>query len=307
MTYEPPAIYRTITPLRRELDELRASGKRVGVVLTMGALHAGHASLIDAAKVECDVVVLTIFVNPTQFGANEDLGAYPRTLDADCELAAAHGATMVFVPEVAEMYPNGTRAQLATVRVADLTSHLCGASRPGHFDGVATVVTKFFGILGPSSAYFGKKDAQQLAVIRKLVADLNIDVEVVGCPIIRESDGLAMSSRNRYLNVEERSAAAEIAAALMRAADEIEAGESAARTIIERVQASLEAIAPGAIDYVEVVDQSQFQPLTEIDRNAVLAVAVKVGKARLIDNLHIDLIDGALLVDRGQRLKAEAP
>ena len=205
-----------IADLRAACDDARASGKRVGVVPTMGFLHEGHRSLMRAAKAGTDFVVVTIFVNPLQFGANEDLDRYPRDLAGDLAACAAEGVDCVFSPSVAEMYP---RRPLTTVHVADLTAGLCGAARPEHFDGVTTVVAKLFAIVGPSSAYFGRKDAQQLAVITRMTDDLDLPVEVIGCPIVREADGIAMSSRNAYLEPGDRLAARVLSHALRRAVD----------------------------------------------------------------------------------------
>jgi pantoate--beta-alanine ligase len=254
----------TVEAWRKALDDERAAGRTVGLVPTMGALHAGHASLIDAAARDCDVVGVTVFVNPLQFGANEDLAAYPRTLDHDVELAATHGAAYVFAPPEREMYPHG--APRTTVSVGDLTTRWEGETRPGHFDGVATVVTKLFAQAGACRAYFGEKDYQQLCVIRQLVADLDLPVEVIGCPTVREPDGLALSSRNAYLTPDERTQAAGIHRALHAGARALQAGAEP-HVATAAMRADLAAFDPG--------------------RSARLLVAARLGRTRLIDNLGV--------------------
>jgi pantoate--beta-alanine ligase len=244
--------------LRKELDAARAAGRTVGLVLTMGALHEGHASLIRRSAAECDLTAVTVFVNPLQFGAGEDLAAYPRTLDADVAVAAAAGAGVLFAPSVSEMYPGGTPAVTVHVAGEDV---LEGASRPGHFDGVATVVAKLFNLAGPCRAYFGEKDWQQLRVVRRLVADLSFPVEVVACPTVREADGLACSSRNVRLSPEERSAAAVLYRALT-----AYPARSMAEVVAEEPLATL--------DYA-VVDGDR------------LLIAARIGDVRLIDNLEV--------------------
>ena len=300
-------VVRTITELRAHLDRARRDGWSIGCVMTMGALHSGHASLIAAASNAHDEVVVTVFVNPTQFGPSEDLATYPRTLAEDVALSAAHAATIVFAPTVEELYPGGTEARHTTVHVGGISERLCGATRPSHFDGVATVVTKLFNIVGTCTAYFGKKDAQQLAVIRALVHDLNVPVEVIGCPIIREPDGLALSSRNRYLDPSERHAAVGISRALFECADRIVAGERDATPLITSLAAQLSEIAGGRLDYAELVDARTFQPIQRIDADAVLAVAVFFGGARLIDNIHIGLHDTTIDIDRGRLITSQEP
>lgn len=307
MSSGPIPVLHSIESLRAYLDAAREHGKSIGCVMTMGALHAGHASLIDAAAAAHDEVVVTVFVNPTQFGPNEDLAAYPRTLDDDVALAAHHSATVVFTPTVEEMYPGGIGTSHTTVHVARVSERLCGASRPGHFDGVSTVVTKLLNIIGPCTAYFGKKDAQQLAVIRALVTDLDLRVEVIACPILRESDGLALSSRNRYLDPEERRAAAGISRALFECADRIGAGQRDAPSLRAALVAALDAIPGGRLDYAEFVDARTFQPIDSIQSDSVLAVAVHFGGARLIDNIHIGVQGSTVDIDRGRFLPAQEP
>ncbi len=300
-------VVRTVADLRTITNTARQEGKRVGAVFTMGALHLGHASLIDRARSECDLVAVTVFVNPTQFGPNEDLDAYPRTLEADLELAGAHGADVVFAPTVSEIYPGGLEQQHTSVHISDLGEYLCGASRPGHFDGVATVVTKLFAILGPCTAYFGQKDAQQLAIITELVRALHLEVQVVGCPIIRESDGLAMSSRNRYLSPEDRNAAAGISQALFAAADRCVSGERNASVMLQTVRDRIEQIPGASIDYGELVDANTMHPISSLDRAAVLAVAVRIGGARLIDNVRLTPTRDGVDVERGRNIPASGP
>ena len=254
----------------------------VVLVPTMGALHAGHAALIDAARARAGkhgTVVVSIFVNPTQFGPNEDLSKYPRTLPADLELCAAHGTDTVFAPSVNEMYPPGDST---FVDETELARGLCGAQRPGHFRGVCTVVSKLFNIIRPEAAVFGEKDYQQLAIIRRLARDLFFGIEIVGHPTVREADGLAMSSRNRYLNAQERQHAAAFPAALKQAAEEPDP-----RSIVTRAN-ELIAQGTGSVpEYVELVDAETLAPLAALDRPAVLAAAVKIGETRLIDNVRL--------------------
>jgi pantoate--beta-alanine ligase len=271
----------TVAAWRKTLDAARGEGRTVGLVPTMGALHAGHASLIERAARECDVVGVTVFVNPLQFGANEDLGAYPRTLDADVELAAANGAALVFAPGVAEMYP---RPVLTAVSVPSLASRWEGEGRPGHFDGVATVVTKLFAQAGACRAYFGEKDYQQLSIVRRLALDLDLPVDVVGCPIVREPDGLAMSSRNVYLSADERAVAPTLHRALQAGARAFDAGPDAARAAMTDA-----VLSTGAFDlqYAAVVDPSTLEPLTRPVPEARLLIAARLGRTRLIDNMGV--------------------
>ena len=278
-----------IASLRSLLDSYRRQGHSVGLVPTMGALHAGHASLIRAAALRCDIVVATIFVNPLQFAPSEDLAAYPRDLDGDRELAASSGASVLFVPTVSEMYPFGANQVLTTVSVAEITSVLDGIVRPGHFDGVATVVAKLFAIAGPCSAFFGEKDWQQLAVVRRMAADLSMPVDIVGCPTMRESDGLAMSSRNRYLTDEDRLHASVLWRSLQAGVRMIDDGERSPTVVSRRMRAVLDASeVVRSVDYTSCVDPLTLATPSSIDGEVRLLIAAHVGRAgasaRLIDN-----------------------
>ena len=280
---EPERIT-SVAAFAAALDAHRAHGRSVGLVPTMGALHEGHASLIRRAAAGCDVVAVSVFVNPLQFGAGEDLERYPRTLDADAALAASCGASLLFCPPVEEMYPGPV---LTSVRVRGLTGVLEGASRPGHFDGVATVVAKLFAMAGRCRAYFGEKDFQQLAVVRRLAADLSFPVEVVGCPTVREPDGLALSSRNAYLSPEERAVAPLLYAALRRGAAEV-AAPAADAASVTRVMTAVVAAEPRlGLDYAAAVDPDTLEPLSTLvpGRDVRLLVAARLGTTRLIDNL----------------------
>jgi pantoate--beta-alanine ligase len=265
----------------------------------MGYFHVGHRSLMEAARAENDFVVVSLFVNPTQFGPNEDLASYPRDLKGDTEMALGAGVDALFVPTVDEMYPLGTPR--TTVHVAGLTEGMCGASRPGHFDGVTTVVAKLFAIVGASRAYFGRKDFQQVAVVRKMAADLNLPVEVVGCPLVREPDGLALSSRNVYLTPTERSVAPELHAALMAAVAAIDDGERAAATVVELVRTLVGAHPELVIEYIEVRSADELEPLGELGGEFVIALAARVGRARLIDNVVVSITDQGVTADLGVR------
>jgi pantoate--beta-alanine ligase len=255
----------------------------------MGALHEGHLSLIRASRHAGDVVVVSIFVNPTQFGAGEDYQTYPRTLETDLHLCETERVRAAFVPDVEAMYRPDAKTK---VHVAQLTDHLCGPCRPGHFDGVALVVTKLFNIVQPDRAYFGQKDAQQLAVIRALVEDLNLPIQIVACPTARQPDGLARSSRNILLSDTERSQATVLYAGLRVMRELIAAGERDAVKIVQAGRNVLEASGPCQIDYVEVVDSETLQPLVQISGRVLAAVAVRIGACRLIDNLLIDTLPG---------------
>jgi pantoate--beta-alanine ligase len=281
-------VLSTKAEFREHLENVRALGRTVGLVPTMGALHEGHLSLLRAAAADCDVVALTIFVNPLQFGAGEDLSAYPRPLDRDLELAEEAGADVVFTPSTVEMYPEPT---LSTVHVDQLTLGMEGASRPTHFDGVTTVVTKLFNIAGPSRAYFGEKDFQQLAVVRRMAADLDQPVTVIGCPIVREADGLAMSSRNIYLSSSEREAATVISRALRAGAAMISAGEGDPAVIEAHMASIIEAEPLAELDYAVVVDPDSLLTPAELlsGTNVRLLMVAKVGSPRLLDNLGVDV------------------
>jgi pantoate--beta-alanine ligase len=274
----------TVADVRSVLDAERAAGRRVGFVPTMGYLHEGHASLIRRARAETDVVVVSIFVNPLQFGAGEDLDAYPRDLDRDTGLAEAEGTDLLFTPPVGEMYP---RPVLTTVSVAEVSAPLEGAARPTHFDGVATVVAKLFAIVGPCSAYFGEKDFQQVAVVRRMAADLSLPVEVVACPTIRERDGLALSSRNAYLTAEERAAAPVVNRALKAGAALILAGERDPGVVRTLMADIIQAEPLAELDYAEVVGADSFTVPDPLAGDLRLLAAVRFGRARLIDNVGV--------------------
>ncbi len=271
----------TIAELAAATTAARASGSAVGLVPTMGYLHDGHVSLIRRAAAENDVVVTTIFVNPLQFGAGEDLSAYPRDLEGDTAKATAAVTTLLFTPPLEEMYPGEV---LTTVAVSKVSSAMEGASRPTHFDGVSTVVAKLFSIVGPCRAYFGEKDYQQVAVVRRMAADLSMPVEVVACPTLRETDGLARSSRNVYLTPEERIAAPVLRRTLLGGAAAIRAGETDASIVRAFMRDLVDAEPLAALDYVEVADPETLEPLERCDPSARLFGAVRFGRARLIDN-----------------------
>ncbi|ENW78525.1 MULTISPECIES: pantoate--beta-alanine ligase [unclassified Acinetobacter] len=273
----------TIQGLTASLAPARTTKKLIGFVPTMGNLHEGHLTLVRAAKKICDVVVVSIFVNPIQFGAGEDFDSYPRTLEQDSRLLADVGCDIIFAPSVDQMY--GKQPRLTNISVSQITNDLCGQSRPGHFDGVAVVVTKLFNIVQPDYAFFGEKDYQQLAVIRQLVQDLNIPLEVIGVPIVRAADGLALSSRNGYLSEEQRSIAPKIYQLLKQAEVGLGEGQSLSQVL---ANISTELTQAGfVVDYVEA-RQPNLQPIEEFDRDLVLFIAAKLGSTRLIDNLHIN-------------------
>ncbi|MFZ5889739.1 MAG: pantoate--beta-alanine ligase [Myxococcota bacterium] len=278
-----PNVYESVAEFRAACDGLRGASARVGLVPTMGALHQGHLALAEHARIRGAVPVVTIFVNPTQFGPNEDFARYPRTFERDLALCAERGVQHVFAPSVAEMYPQGEQTR---VHVAKLTDVLCGPRRPNHFDGVATVVAKFFNATGPCLAVFGRKDYQQLQVIRRMARDLLLPVEVEGHPIVREPDGLAMSSRNAYLSAPERAQATQIFQQLVGAARSFAAGERRAAALRTPVEQAL-ANAGFRVDYVELVTAEDLEPISDdadVPERAVLAVAAFLGKTRLIDN-----------------------
>jgi pantoate--beta-alanine ligase len=282
--------------LRTACDDARALGRRVALVPTMGSFHAGHRSLMRNARVENDFVVVSLFVNPLQFAPTEDLSAYPRDPDGDAAAAEQEGVDLLFTPTVDEIYPQEPRT---TVHVAGLTEGLCGRSRPTHFDGVTTVVAKLFSMVGPCRAYFGRKDAQQLAVVRRMATDLDLPAEIVGCPLVREPDGLAMSSRNAYLDADERRAATVLSRALQEAAREVIDGERDADTV-RRLITGLVATEPKVeLDYAEVVDAAELAPITEIDGDVLVAVAAQVGRARLIDNITLSVGSSGVDADLG--------
>jgi pantoate--beta-alanine ligase len=274
----------TIGEIRAALDAARAGGARVGMVPTMGALHEGHLSLIRAARAENDVVVVSIFVNPTQFGPYEDYAKYPRNPERDLGLVEQAGGELVFKPSAEEMYAPD---RSTWVEVGGLTEGLCGRSRPGHFRGVCTVVTKLFAICEPDRAYFGEKDAQQLAVIQRMVRDLNIPVEIVPCPIVREDDGLAMSSRNARLTPAARAQAPALNRALQAARAAVEGGERSATALDSIIRTVLAEAPMGEIDYVEIVRAGDLAPVTTIAGTCLVALAVRFGDVRLIDNVRV--------------------
>jgi pantoate--beta-alanine ligase len=282
-------VAETIAEIRACVARARKAGKRIGFVPTMGALHAGHASLIDAAAAKCDYVVVSVFVNPTQFGPGEDFNRYPRPFEKDVTICEKHGTDAIFAPSAAEMYP---RENLTWVTVEKLSEPLCGRFRPGHFRGVATVCTKLFNIVGPDVAFFGQKDAQQATVIRRMVADLNMPLEIVVCPTVREPDGLAMSSRNQYLSPGERKDAAVVYRSLSRGLEMIEAGERDVDAIRARMQATLQEVASVSIEYIGIVDAETLEELDRVRGRVLVAVAVRLGPTRLIDNILVDVPPG---------------
>jgi len=277
-------VIRTVGELREWSRAARKAGQSVGLVPTMGALHAGHISLVRAAKVSCDVVAASIFVNPTQFGPNEDFARYPRTFDEDCALLEAEGVDVVFAPDAEEIYPEGAAT---FVEVTGLSERLDGKSRPGHFRGVATVVAKLFIAAEPDRAFFGQKDAAQVAVLRRTVADLRLPVELVVCPIVREPDGLALSSRNRYLSTEERRQARVLSRALHAVETQIASGERSARALIDVAVAEFSREPQVGIDYVTAVDWATLLPVETVASGTLFAVAAFVGTTRLIDNFVV--------------------
>lgn len=282
-------IAKTVEEVRSQVRKWRKEGLTVGLVPTMGYLHEGHASLIDKAVSECDRVVASDFINPTQFGPGEDLEAYPRDFDHDCQLLKAHGCHMVFHPSVDEMYPDGNGKTDTYIEILDdMPKQLCGKTRPIHFRGVCTVVGKLFNIVMPDKAFFGQKDAQQLAIIRRMVRDLSYGIEIVGCPIVREEDGLAKSSRNTYLNAEERQAALVLSQAIRMAEKMTAEGETDAEKVLAAMREHIEKEPLAKIDYVSAVDGVTMAPVTEIKGNVLIAMAVYIGKTRLIDNCSVN-------------------
>jgi pantoate--beta-alanine ligase len=270
-----------IQEIQQTVLGLKRQGKRIAFVPTMGFLHQGHASLLREGRTRGDVLVLSIFVNPTQFGLNEDLASYPRNLEGDCALAESCGVDFVFAPTVSGMYPPGFQT---TVALGPLTKPLCGASRPGHFNGVAVVVTKLFSIVQPDCALFGNKDFQQLAIIRQMTVDLNLPVEIIGMPIVREPDGLAMSSRNSYLTVEQRKQALCLSKAILKVRELFKNGESSVDRLLGEAHMIITA-APGAsIDYLELRNSVTLEPAETAAGDTLFALAVKIGSTRLIDN-----------------------
>lgn len=280
-------VIKTVKALREIIRDEKLKGHTVGFVPTMGYLHEGHMSLVRAARKDNDFVVASIFVNPTQFGENEDLEAYPKDLEGDQNKLEKEKTDILFYPSVEEMYPNGYATYVDVE--GDMTNVLCGSSRPGHFRGVATIVSKLFHMVAPDRAYFGQKDAQQVSVIERMVRDLNMDVEIVPCPIFREEDGLAMSSRNTYLSKNQRQDALVLSKALFEAQDRILAGERNSKKIIEGMIDKINGVDYAIIDYVEIVDAITLNRIETIEGDVLMAVAVKIGQPRLIDNLRLEV------------------
>lgn len=270
--------------MRACVTKARALGRRVGCVPTMGALHAGHISLVDAARRSTDFVIVTIFVNPTQFAPEEDFDRYPRDEAGDLRLCETAGVDAVFLPDVAAMYPPTARTNILVV---ELTDTLCGPFRPGHFDGVCLIVAKLLNIVQPNAAFFGEKDAQQLAVIRRMVADLDMPVDIIGCPIVREPDGLALSSRNRYLSASDRAAALCLFRALSLARRKIADGERNAGQLVTEMFEIVHESGATEIDYISIVDPATLQPIEHVLRPVLVALAVRFGQTRLIDNMTL--------------------
>ncbi|MCI6615506.1 pantoate--beta-alanine ligase [Ruminococcus sp.] len=275
----------TIKDVRERVNAWKREGLTVGFVPTMGYLHEGHKSLMESARANNDKVVVSVFVNPMQFGPNEDLESYPRDFEKDSALCESVGVDLIFHPEPEEMYADGF---CSYVDMNGLTGELCGKSRPIHFRGVQTVVLKLFNIVKPDRAYFGQKDAQQLAVIKRMVKDLNVDTEIVGCPIVREADGLAKSSRNTYLNPDERKAALILSRSLKLGRELIENGETDSNAVIKAITDSINTEPLAKIDYVDVVDFDTITPVDRIGKSVLVAIAVYIGKTRLIDNFIIE-------------------
>ena len=275
----------SIAELRAAIDRARAAGQTIGLVPTMGYLHEGHLSLIRRARQENDLVVVSVFVNPTQFGPNEDLAAYPRDTERDTTMMRATGTDIAFFPTAEALYPQGYATYVQVE--GPMTQTLCGRSRPSHFRGVTTIVAKLFHLVQPQHAYFGQKDAQQVAVIEQMVRDLNFNLQIVVCPIVREPDGLAMSSRNAYLTPSQRKDACVISQALFEARDKVTAGERRASVISDLIRTRMDAVQDAQIDYISVVDAHTLSDLKTLTGEVLIAVAVKLGPTRLIDNLRL--------------------
>jgi pantoate--beta-alanine ligase len=278
-------VAETIEEIRRMVKTAHDEGRKIGLVPTMGALHIGHISLIEAAVKNCDFVIVSIFVNPTQFVPGEDFEKYPRPLEADLKICRQAGVDTVFAPSPEQMYPG---ENVTWVTVEKLTEPLCGQSRPGHFRGVTTVCAKLFNIVVPDTAYFGRKDAQQAIVIKRMVADLNMPLEIVVCPTVREPNGLAVSSRNQYLTAQQKKDAANIYKSLQTCRGMIDAGTTETHQIIAEMRKILQQIPSGQIEYVSIVDAETLESIDKISGKVLVAVAVKVGPARLIDNILVD-------------------
>ncbi len=281
-------IVTKIWEIRQEIQKATNKNNTVGFVPTMGYLHEGHLSLMRAAKAQNEIAVASIFVNPTQFAPNEDLEKYPRDLERDASLAQKAGVDLLFVPAVEEIYPNGFNTYIEVC--GDITSKLCGKSRPGHFKGVTTVVSKLFNIVLPDKAYFGQKDAQQVAVIEQMLRDLNYDIETVVCPIVRESDGLALSSRNVYLSEQERKDALILSQSLLEAEKMIQSGNQYVHQIKDFIWENIRSAKSATIDYIEIVNTKTLEDIDTIKGDVLIAIAVKIGKTRLIDNLKMEVL-----------------
>jgi pantoate--beta-alanine ligase len=279
-------LARTIESVRQSVAAAHAAGKRIGFVPTMGALHAGHVSLIEAAAKRCDFVVVSIFVNPTQFGPSEDFDKYPRDLEGDMSICARAGVDLVFAPSASEMY---AQVNVTWVDVEKLTENLCGRSRPGHFRGVTTVCAKLFNIVSPDVAFFGQKDAQQALVIKRMVADLNMPLEIVVCPTVRDPDGLAISSRNQYLSVEERKDAVLLSESLAECEKLVASGQRESKVLIESMRKIISKSSKAQIEYISIVDTETLADIDVIAGQALVALAVKFGSTRLIDNVLVGL------------------
>jgi len=281
-------VVKTIEEVRNAVRAARRNDKIIGFVPTMGALHDGHLSLIKAAKKECDFVVVSVFVNPTQFGPTEDFDKYPRPIEADVEKCRSAGVDVVFNPDVREMYPQFPQKLLTSVQVSEITNRLCGKSRPNFFGGVTLVVSKLFNIVQPDLAYFGQKDAQQAMVIRRMVADLNFPLKVRVCPIVREASGLAMSSRNMYLSEAEKKQAVCLSKSLDEACRKIKAGEKSSARLISDMTSIIKEAGPCAIDYINICDLESLEDVEQVEKPVLIALAVSIGPARLIDNRIVD-------------------
>jgi pantoate--beta-alanine ligase len=277
-------LIKSIQEMKEIVKNLKSKGKSIGFVPTMGYLHEGHKSLLECSKKDNDITILSVFVNPIQFGENEDFDKYPRDINRDLEIANSVGVDYLFNPDYKEMYPEGYSTYVV---MESLVDKLCGAYRPGHFKGVLTIVNKLFNIVKPDRAYFGKKDYQQYKVIQKMVKDLNMDVEVIGCPLIREKDGLAMSSRNKYLSPEERKSALSLSKALFEAKKRFEEGETNPDKLKELIKNIINSYPNTKIQYVEIVDSETLESKEKVEKGDVIALAVFVGSTRLIDNIEL--------------------
>ena len=278
-------IANTISQVRDQVRQWRREGLTVGLVPTMGYLHEGHGSLVGKAAEDCDRVVASVFVNPTQFAPGEDLASYPRDFERDCEILEKQGCSMVFHPSVDEMYPDGNGKTDTYIEILnDMPKQLCGRTRPNHFRGVCTVVGKLFNIVLPDKAYFGEKDAQQLAIIRRMVRDLSYGIEIVGCPIVREPDGLAKSSRNIHLKPDERKTAVALYRSLKIAEEMASDGEKSSKTVTDAVRAEIEKEPLAEVEYVSAVDSLSMEPVETVGKGTLIAIAVRIGQTRLIDN-----------------------